>query len=115
MIGKRQFCRVALNHGYLRIFVAFSKSGSVRRIIFEAGHAASATQQRIRRRSGPSANLQHVVAERVPRQYPRKKFAFGNKAPNGGTAKPIFKFIHGNPAWRGYLMLALARPGREAN
>src|SRR5258705_994094 len=101
MIGKRQFCSVALNHCHSRIFVALSKSGGVRRIIFEAGHAASAAQQRICSRAWPSADFQYVIAERVPRQYPREKLTFGNKSPNGGTAKPIFKFIHGGPVWRG--------------
>ncbi len=63
--------------------------------IFEARYSNRAFPQFFRRRARPSANFENVLAQLRARQKPRKQLFSRHPPPDGRSAKPILKPIHG--------------------
>src|SRR5256714_6470133 len=83
----------ALNDVAVRLMLA-RKLARQMMVVFQAGHARSATPQLARVGARPRSHLENVAAEaRVP-QEPRKNLLLADAAPQPRRAGPIFQAIH---------------------
>ena len=102
MVGERESRGVSLHDSNARTFllVLFRQARYEAGIIFEAGDATGAAQQFFGGGAGTRAHFEHVIAEQVAGDDPREQLAFGDKTPQRGSAKPVFKAVHeqANPA-----------------
>src|SRR6202165_3890011 len=93
-VRKRQRRSISLDHRHTRAADAGTELRRNRVVVLKTGHPSSEVPQLLRCRSGPRAQLEHVLAKLRALENPRQKLPPRHVPPKRRPTKPCFESIH---------------------